>query len=200
MKVLSTLFLCLMASQLCFSQKAAEALQEDLSLRERYGVMKSKSQTYGEYKVIKETVLDGVWKIFRDSVAVKEESLRVANGNVRDLQAQLDQVNATLKEKELSMAAILHDSTHISVFGIEFGKGTFITVVTICIVGLLVFLGLMIGRMKLQSHALSERNLAVSALTSEFDEYKQRAMDKQTKLSRELQDERNKLQAIIRNS
>ena len=49
------------------------------------------------------------------------------------------------------------------------------------------------GRMKLQSNSLSERNLAVSALTHEFEEYKQRAMERQTKLSRELQDERNKL-------
>jgi hypothetical protein len=54
--------------------------------------------------------------------------------------------------------------------------------------------------MKVQSKILSERNLAVNSLTHEFDEYKHRAMDKQTKLSRELQDERNKLQAMIRNS
>ena len=51
-----------------------------------------------------------------------------------------------------------------------------------------------------KANALSERNLAVTALTSEFEDYKHRAMDKQTKLSRELQDERNKLQAMIRNS
>jgi hypothetical protein len=36
----------------------------------------------------------------------------------------------------------------------------------------------------------------VSALTNEFEEYKHRAMDKQTKLSRELQDERNKLASM----
>jgi hypothetical protein len=33
-------------------------------------------------------------------------------------------------------------------------------------------------------------------LTNEYEEYKRRAMEKQTKLSRELQDERNKLSSI----
>ncbi len=97
-------------------------------------------------------------------------------------------------------AAIVHDSTHIEVIGISMLKGTFITIVAITIAALLFLLVLVIGRMKLQANALSERNQAVSALTSEFDDYKHRAMDKQTKLSRELQDERNKLQAMIRNS
>jgi hypothetical protein len=200
MKVLFFLLICLMVSEACFSQKATEALQGDHSLRERYLLMKSKSQTYGEYKVIKESVLDGVWKIHQDSIAAKKEALRAANGSIKDLNAQLNQTIASLKEKEQSMEEVLHASTHINVLGMDLGKGAFITMVAIAVIGLLVLLGLVIGRMKLQSNALNERNLAVSSITNEFEEYKHRAMDKQTKLSRELQDERNKLQAIIRNS
>jgi hypothetical protein len=191
---------CLTASDACFAQKPAEALQGNHSLRERYLLMKSKSQTYGEYKVIKETILDGVWKILQDSIAAKEKSLATANSNMKDLKAELSKTTTALKEKEQSMTDILHASTHISVLGIDLGKGTFISITAIVIAGLLFFLGVVMGRMKLQSKALSERNLAVSALTSEFDEYRHRAMDKQTKLSRELQDERNKLQAMIRNT
>lgn len=200
MKVLFFLLVCLMASDVCFSQKPSEALQGDHSLRERYLLMKSKSQTYGDYKVIKETVLDGVWKIHQDSVAAKVEALRQANGTITDLKAQLNQTIATLNEKEKSMEQVLHASTHITVLGIDLTKGAFITMAAITVAGLLTVLVLIIGRMKLQSSALSERNLAVSSLTNEFDEYKHRAMDKLTKLSRELQDERNKLQAMIRNA
>ena len=200
MKVLSFLLVCLAASLVCFSQKPSEALQGDHTLRERYLLMKSKSQTYGAYKVIKESVIDGVWKIHQDSIAAKDDAIRVANGNIKDLKTQLNQTIATLNKKEQSMVAIQHASTHINVLGIDLAKGAFISMVGIIIAGLLVLLGLIIGRMKLQSNSLSERNLAVTALTNEFEEYKHRAMDKQTKLSRELQDERNKLQAMIRNS
>jgi len=200
MKGLFFFLMSLVISSAAYSQKSAEALQGDHTLRERYFLMKSKSQSYGEYKVIKESVLDGVWKIMQDTLAAKQGSIKTANTNIKDLKLQLDKTNATLSEKERSMVQVLHASTHINVLGIEFAKGAFISIAAITVVGLLVLLGLIIGRMKLQSKTLSERNLAVSSLTNEFDEYKHRAMDRQTKLSRELQDERNKLQAMIRNS
>ena len=200
MKGLFFFLIGLLISVAGFSQQTSEALQEDLTLRERFTILKSKSQTYGAYKVIKETSLDGVWKIMQDTIAGKDASIKAANQNINNLKSQLAQTEKTLTAKEQSMTEILHASTHITVLGIDLPKGAFISIVAITIAGLLVLLGLIIARMKVQSKSLSERNLAVTALTNEFDEYKHRAMDRQTKLSRELQDERNKLQAMIRNS
>jgi hypothetical protein len=200
MKGLFFLLIGLMVSIAGFSQKSSEALQGEHTLRERYFIMKSKSQSYGDYKVIKESVLDGVWKIMQDTIAGKNASIKSANANINNLKSQLSETEKNLAAKERSMVEVLHASTHINVLGIDLPKGAFISIVAITVAGLLVLLGLIIARMKLQSKTLSERNLAVAALTNEFDEYKHRAMDRQTKLSRELQDERNKLQAMIRNS
>lgn len=200
MKWLFFVSILVVASTSVFAQKPSEALSGEYTLGERFMIMKTKSQSYGAYKVIKETTLDGVWKINADSLAAKKVALNAANGTIKDLKNQLDGKIAELKNKEQSVAAIEHASTHIEVLGIDMLKATFITVMAITIAGLLLLLVLVIGRMKLQANSLSERNLAVSALTNEFEDYKHRAMDKQTKLSRELQDERNKLQAMIRNS
>ena len=195
MRMLFVMLVCLLVYQVSFSQAEVdgETLQVNPSLRERFLFMKSKSQSYGAYKVVKESVLDGVWKIAQDSIAAKEASFQGALQNINKLKGELGQAVLALKAKEKSMEEIQHASTHITVIGIDFNKGTFITTVVVIVAGLLVILGLVIGRMKLQSNSLSERNLAVSALTHEFEEYKQRAMERQTKLSRELQDERNKL-------
>ena len=199
MKVLFFLLLCLTVTEV-LSQKAYEALQGDHSLRDRYFLMKSTSQTYGDYKVIKERLLDGVWKIQQDSLKAKEEALKEANGSITELKVQLNQTISSLHEKEQSMEEVLYASTHINVLGLDVGKGVFITITAIIIGGLIALIGLVFGRMKLQSNALSERNLALHTLSNEFDDYKHRAMDRQIKLSRELQDERNKLEAIHRNS
>jgi hypothetical protein len=193
MRVLFVLLVWLLAFQVSFSQSEPETLQENPSLHERFLYMKSKSQSYGAYKVVKESVLDGVWKIAQDTIAAKEASIKQIQANINKLKGELNQSIETVKAKEKSMEEITHASTHINVIGIDFNKSTFITTVAVIVAGLLVMLGLLIGRMKLQSNSLSERNLAVSALTHEFEEYKQRAMERQTKLSRELQDERNKL-------
>jgi hypothetical protein len=184
-----------------FSQrKALEALDGDHTLRERYGLMKGNSQTYGEYKVIKESLLDGVWRIMQDTVKAKELALKEAGGQITELKAQLNQTMATLKDKEASMEEILFDSTHINVLGVNASKGAFLTMVAIVSGGLIALVVMVIGRMKLQSRTLNEKKLAIDALSHEFDDYKHRAMDRQIKLSRELQDERNKLEAIHRNS
>jgi len=200
MKRLFLVFFCIALLSDSFAQKASDALQGNYSLRDRYFLMKSKSQTYGEYKVIKETVLDGVWRIVQDSVASNKAALKSANTNINDLTTQLNQANTLLTEKEQSMEDILHDSTHITVLGIDLTKGIFIGVVAVTLVVLLTLLVLIIGRMRMQSNSLSERNLAVKTISSEFEEYKHRAMDKQIKLSRELQDERNRLQSLSRSS
>jgi hypothetical protein len=192
MRMLLVLLIGMSTMQVSFGQEI-EGLPENPTLKERFLYIKSKSQSYGAYKVVKETTLDGVWKIAQDTIAAKEASIQRAQQNINKLKGELANSIQALKDKEKSMEQIQHASTHINVIGIDFNKGTFITTVAIIIASLLVLLGLFFGRMKLQSNSLSERNLAVSALTHEFEEYKQRAMERQTKLSRELQDERNKL-------
>lgn len=183
-------------------QTAVEEPTEDdqgsYSLRERFTIMKTKSQNYREYKVIKESVLDGVWKIIRDSLNAKDAAIRKAKQDIAALNGQLGGVQDNLKQKEASMTEILYDSTHISVLGIDMEKGTFLTFMAILIGALAALVATVIGRMKLMTNTLQEKKLAVNMVTNEYEEYKRKAMDKQTKLSRELQDERNKLAAINR--
>jgi len=181
-----------LAFQTSFAQQSSDALQENLTLRERYGVMKSKSQTFKDYKVIKESVLDGVWRIVQDSVNVKQANLNQAKRDIDTLKNKLDQAKVALKQKEDSMAETLHASTHISVIGIDVPKGAFLTTVGIIFAGLIGLALFVVGRMKLLSKTVQERKLAVNMITHEYEEYKRKAMEKQMKLSRELQDERNK--------
>jgi hypothetical protein len=88
---------------------------------------------------------------------------------------------------------ITFDSNHISVLGIPFGKGTFIFLSAALIAGLVIALFAMLGRMKVLNSGMKEKALIAHTLTQEFEEYKRKALEKQTKLSRELQNERNKI-------
>jgi hypothetical protein len=176
-----------------FAQQEADALEGKYPLNDRYQLLKSKSQNYKEYKVIKESVLDSFWKIVRDSVASKEAALAAKDQNIQQLKGSLTETQASLKQKEESMAEVVHDSTHIQVLGIAFSKSFFITLVAV-VIGLLVLLLVFItGRLKLVHSSMKERADAFTTLSNEFEEYKRKAMEKQTKLSRELQTERNRL-------
>lgn len=158
--------------------------------------MKAKSQTYGEYKVIKENVLDGVWKIVQDSIRKNKSQLSEANTKIASLQKQLASANDLMKQKEESVAGIVHDSTHIRVLGIDVNKNGFISFVGIVIAGLVLLLGLVSGRLKLMYSSLKEKIESLNIVNKEYDEFKHKALEKQIKLSRELQNERNKLQEL----
>lgn len=180
-----------------FAQTAADALKNDTqTLRERYLLMKTKSQNYQEYKVIKEPVLDGLFKIFIDSVTAKQAAIRKSQTEINRLQAELDKSIETLKGKEDSMKDILHASTHITVLGIDFNKGFFAGMMGIIfLIAALVIAGV-IYTMKVMRKNLSEKEELANSISAEYEEYKRKAMEKQTKLSRELQNERNKLQEL----
>ena len=179
------------------AQQSAEVLEQDNStLRERYYLMKENSQTFKDYKVIKEYVLDGMWKITMDSIKAQHERYKEANASIATLENQLKGATNTIAEKDATIADMEHDSSHISVLGIDLPKTLFISMTGIIIVGLLVLSGVLFTRVRWVHKAIKERTEVAEVLTRDFEEYKRKALDKQMKLSRELQNERNKLQEL----
>jgi hypothetical protein len=178
--------------------QAAMVDDKKLTLHERFLIMKTKSQSYNDYKVIKETVLDGVWKITRDSMAAKKAELANLNKSIADLKSEVNASKTTLQQKEASMLDVLYDSTHITVLGIPMTKQFFLGAIAIVLAGLVIGLLLVSGRLKQMYTSVKEKSELALAIHSEYEEYKRKALDKQTKLSRELQNERNKLAEIRR--
>lgn len=176
---------------------AVVALEGKKTLQERYYLMKVKSESYQDYKVIKEGIMDGVWKIANDSLSKREQQLEAANTKIKSLQNDVGVARTELKAKEDSMAGITYASTHINVLGVNFGKGFFITLVGIGAVVLMATILLLLMRIKAMQAFVKESKLIVTSTTNEFEDYKRKSFEKQTKLTRELQTERNKLMELM---
>lgn len=193
MKLLAILIF-LVQSARAFAQPAVKAIEDkDLNLKDRYQVMKSGSQTYEDYKVIKEYILDGFWKITLDSVNKQQASINDLESRITALEGELLASQKEIKEQQASVEKIVYDSKHISVIGIPFGKGAFLILTAIVVGALVIVIVTIMGRMKIARATMKEKELIAHTLTQEFDDYKKKALEKQTKLSRELQNERNKL-------
>jgi hypothetical protein len=188
---------CLLLSNLSFAQPASASLEnKDYTLGERYHVMKSNSQTYQDYKVIKEFVLDGVWKITLDTVKAQKLLMLQSREKISQLEASLQTVELTLKREREASAEVVHDSTHISILGIDFKKGTFLSFSTFVLAAFIIAISFIVGRMKMMRTTAKEKIMIADLITNEYDEFKRKALEKQTKLSRELQSERNKLEEL----
>jgi hypothetical protein len=180
------LLLLLLVSSTVFAQST-----ESLSFR--YGQMKEKSQTFKDYKVIKETTLDGFWGLVADSMNRKEQTLAAVSGELETMKNQLVQLQIEIKEQEAAMSEIIFDSEHITVLGISFHKAFFVSLFFILSGSLIGLLVLSFTRAQLLFKSVKEKSESILVLNSEFEEYKHRAVEKQMKLSRELQNERNRL-------
>jgi hypothetical protein len=189
------LLLIIVTSSLAYSQPASKAVEDkNLNLEERFQEMKEGSQTFKDYKVIKESVLDKVWDITGDTIKSKEQQLSDAKTQIASLHEELKSTRNAMEAQQASIKDVIYDSTHISVLGIPFPKGVFLVLAAAMIGGLAFVLSLFLARMKMLNGQVKEKALIADSISHEFEEFKKKAMEKQTKLSRELQNERNKWQ------
>ncbi len=170
-------------------------LQDDknLTLQQRYWSMKSKAETYQDYKVVKEYIMDGVWKIMMDSVNEQKNLVKEEHKAISKLEVHLRAAKDTLAQERTAATQIVYDSSHISVVGINLGKTMFIIFVAVIFLILLFIGSIMLTKIKLEQAIAKEKIVIADTITREFDEFKKKAMEKQIKLARELQDERNKV-------
>ena len=194
------LFLFIVGSNSLFAQAgAAPENNKSQSLEERFQNMKSKSESYQDYKVIKAATLDAEWKIFMDSIRANKSIWQDAKRSMATQQNEIKAAQEALKQKESSMADITYSSTHINFAGIDFSKQAFVIMMVILLAGLGLFVVLLLAKLKLMSSSIREKADLAEVTMREYEEYKHKALDKQTKLSRELQNERNKLAEMKHN-
>ena len=192
--------LCLMVRSLSFAQPTG-VVQDDkkATLQERYWTMKSKAETYEDYKVIKGYVLDGVWKMAMDSMKQQRRSVVEGKQNISKLEADLQALQLTMTKEREAVAQFVYDSTHISVLGIPFKKSLFLLLMAGVVTLLFFTVSGLMTKMKLLQTAAKEKTVIADLTTQEFEEFKKKAMEKQIKLARELQNERNKLADLKQN-
>ena len=176
----------------------APTLRPNSNLNERYLQMKATSQTFQDYKVIKEVRLDEFWKMTMDSVRYQRQQLNEAKQTIALLTGQLKQTGEAVKSIQASTADLVYNSRHISFFGVPFNKWLFNFLVLGVTGGLVFLLLILLGRGRLISTAIKEKTDSLQAITDEFEQYKRKALEKEKKLSRELQTERNKLLELKR--
>ena len=165
----------------------------------QYLLLKTSSQSFQDYKVIKEVKLDEFWKVVMDSVKRMKSELKQANIIITKLNDDVKNANGKVISVQASVAGIVHDSTHISFFGVSFTKWFFNLLFLIVTGTLALFIVFLLGRTRLVNQSIKEKSESLNLLAGEFEQYKRKSLEKEKKLSRELQTERNKLLEIKRN-
>jgi large-conductance mechanosensitive channel len=161
---------------------------------DQFKALNESSETFKEYKVIKISAINNFWKSVMDSIYAKEAMIASLKTENTSNKVKIDQLKANIGVKEASIEELQYATTHISLFGINFGK-VFYQIINFIIIGvLLVFSFILIINLNERRSIAKTKIDDFAKLEIQFEEYKKDALNKQMKLRRELQTERNKLE------
>ena len=178
------------------AQEDESANEEDNTLRGQFEELERKSGNYRangiRYEVIK---LSDLYETKNNIF----DSLDTANKNIKDLtstisanNAEIEDLNNKLQETTNNLNAVTEEKDSISFFGALISKGTYNFILWSIIFGLLLLLLFFIYRFRNSNFLTQQAKSALADLEEEYQNHRRRALEREQKISRQLQDELNK--------
>jgi hypothetical protein len=166
---------------------AAAPVHVDKSLNGQYQYLLTKVYNY------QRPFVEAMWKNLSDTLKNTRNQLSSANSKLTEQSKTITDLQADVAAKERSLT----QTDTISLLGIALAKGTY----NIIMWGLVLIIGIIAGVVIAQSGGYRKeavhRTTLYNELEEEFKTYKAKANEKEKKLARELQTERNKVDELM---
>lgn len=191
-KTLAVIMLCALSF---FTTHAQDTNQNtDPTLKGRYQFLISKSKNFNGYHLISPSSLSSLWKNVSDSLRAERNRLNQATMKIKEQEANIASLKQEISGKENSLNAATSKVDEIKFVGISFNKNVYSKMVWTFILALSATLAFIIFQSNKYRKEAKYRTQLFQEITDEFQSYKAKAIDKEKKLARELQDERNKME------
>jgi len=192
LSIISALILSLNAQ----GQLTKDTTRLDPTLKGQYQLMLSKAKTISGYKLVNPTRMNAFWKNLNDSLTTERKQLANATRKIKEHEKAIADLKTQISGQENSLASTNAKMNEISFLGISFTKSTYTTMVWSMIIGLAAALTIIILRSAKHIHEAKYRSSLYEEVAQEYQTYKTKANEKEKKLARELQDERNKIDEL----
>ncbi len=182
-------------TNIAFSQDEEED-RGPQDLATQFDELKENSESYNAYKVIKTSRLNSFWKEVVDSLNGYRRDLVGSGKEIAQLNSKINQLTAEVDNLKIKLDESEARNSTIGFLGMEINKSVYNTIVW-SIMGGLVFLTIsMFLAFKNNKVVTRKAKKDYQDVLHEFEEYRKTSREKQMKLGRELQTERNKLEEI----
>lgn len=174
----------------------ADSVKTDPTLTGQYQFMLAKSRTINSFKLVNPYRLSQFFQNVKDTLRIERNNLNVANKKIKSLQNGISGLKSEISGTQTSLAANNAKMDEIVVLGVSFSKSNYNLIVWTIIIVLALLLAFVYIRSAKKVHEAKYRSNLYEEISQEFQSYKTKANDKEKKLARELQDERNKLEDL----
>lgn len=195
-KILSLIIAVFLIALSGKAQLTNDTSKTDPSLRGQYQLMLSKSKTLNGYKLVNPNRLSAFWQNLRDTIATSNKQLAAVRKKLNEQEKEILMLKKDISGTESSLANTNARLNEITFLGISFTKSNYNIVVWGLITALVVALTIVILRSAKHIHESKYRSTLYEEISQEYQSYKVKANEKEKKLARELQDERNKLEEL----
>lgn len=166
----------------------------DPSLNGQYKFMLSRTRTSADgYKMVAGYRLDQLWKSVGDTLRKERAERKTLQQKLSEQEKTVSYLKTEISGKDASLTENTNKVNEIRFLGIPFEKGTYNIIVWSVIGVLAIALIIVIARSGKSISEAKHRTQLYNEISEEYQSYKSKSVEKERKLARELQDERNKL-------
>ena len=185
------LFTLLLTVSITFGQ-TVKKFTDTGSVSNQFDNLITNSNRYQEYKVVKKTWLLKLKSNVTDSISASKTEINSANKLISAQKKSVDSLKLAIHTSEASISSLNNEIQSISLFGIQINKGTFKTLMFSIIVILALLLLFFISKFKQSNSVTTQAKLDLKELDEEFETHRKKALEREQKVRRQLQDELNK--------
>lgn len=162
------------------------------TIKDEFNKMVDKSGNYQDFKVVKRTDLNSFFKLVSDSLNSNNSEINRLSLTINILEEKVDSLNSTVTNLKNEHDLVAKQKNSFSFLGILMSKGAY----NFLVWGLIIILGGLFTFFYLRfsnSHAETRKAKELYNKTkSDFQNYKEKTLEKEQVVMRKLQDEINK--------
>ncbi|PIB27841.1 tRNA (guanine-N1)-methyltransferase [Maribacter sp. 4G9] len=144
------------------------------------------------YEVVREANLYKLRENVLDSLKAFNKRITELNSTILEHETTISSINKKLEETTTNLAAVTEEKDSMSFLGLPVSKGTYNFILWTIIAGLFILLGLFVYKFRSSNILTQEAKQNLAELEVEYEDHRRRALEREQKISRKLQDELNK--------
>jgi hypothetical protein len=199
MRLLKTILLglALFAGSMLWSQEEEQENSLDGgTIESQFEFLYRKSGNYNaegrRYEVVRRIQLDKIRDNILDSLNKARAEARELNATITRQDGTIEDLNGKLENTTNQLSDVTAEKDSMSFFGIQVSKITYNLILWTIIGALLLFLLLFIYKYRRSNVLTQEAKVKLADVEAEYEDHRRKALEREQKISRQLQDEINK--------
>ncbi|MDX1760849.1 MAG: hypothetical protein R3218_01715 [Christiangramia sp.] len=169
-----------------------DSLKTETPIQDEFSALIQESNNYQGYKVVDYDKLIELRNTTRNYISELKEEIFIQKNTVDQQNDEIQKLKSDLESTQEDLKRVSEEKDALMFLGMPFSKGGYKSMMWGIVAALVVILLILFFRYKSSHAATKDAQQKLSETEKEFDAYRTKALEKEQRLGRMLQDEKNK--------